>query len=93
MLHQLIEQYEGQIAHSWADCGHIEGVYLKLDLKPGSRPFKRVPYRQSFIMMQEINEQIKRLLDAGFIEVSNSEFASPITMAPKKGAGGKGGDN
>ena len=89
MLHQLLQQYEDQIAHTWADCGEIEGIFLKLDLKPGSRPFKRMPYRQSFLMMKEIDEQIKRLLDAGFIEVSNSEYASPITMVPKKGAGGK----
>ena len=83
-LHQLIARYESQIAQNWSDCGLIEGVYLKLDLKPGSRPFKRLPYRQSFEMMNEVDEQCRKLWEAGFIEPSNSEFASPVTMVPKK---------
>ena len=83
-LHKLIARYESQIAQNWSDCGLIDGVYLKLDLKPGSRPFKRHPYRQSFEMMNEIESQCRKLWEADFIEPSNSEFASPVTMVPKK---------
>ena len=83
-LHELIRKYETQVAQSWADCGLIEGIYMKLDLKPGSQPFKRRPYRQSFEMMREIDDQCDKLLDAGFIVPSNSEFASAVTMAAKK---------
>ena len=83
-LHDLLKRYNLQIASHWADTGLIEGIFLKLDLKPGSKPFKRRPYRQSYRMMEEIEKQVKKLLEAGFIVPSNSEFASPVTMVPKK---------
>ena len=83
-LHSLLKRYNFQIASHWADTGLIEGIFLKLDLKPGSQPFKRRPYKQSYTMCEEIEKQIKKLLEAGFIVPSNSEFASPVTMVPKK---------
>ncbi len=83
-LHSLIQQHVSQIASHWADCGLIEGIYMKLDLKPGSQPFRQRPYRQSFPMMKEIEAQTEKLLKAGFIRPSNSEFASAVTMVPKK---------
>jgi hypothetical protein len=85
----LLIDYDSTIAKTWADCGKIEGVYLKLNLKPGSKPFKFAPYNSSFKHEDEITKQIKELLAAGFISPSNSNYASPVLMVPKKIIDGK----
>ena len=84
---KVVDEYKDTIAKSWADCGKIEGVYLKLDLKPGAKPFKYAPYKSAYEQMDEIERQCKKLLEAGFIRPSNSNYASPIVMVPKKQVG------
>ena len=86
---QIINKYEDTIAKEWADCGKIEGVYLKLDLKPGATPFKYAPYKTAYQQMDEIERQCNKLLEAGFIRPSNSNYASPVLMVPKKQIGDK----
>ena len=81
---QLISDYDHTIAKTWADCGVIKGVYLKLDLKPGAKPFKYKPYKSSYTMQDEIEEQCTKLFNAGFIIPSDSQYASPVLMIPKK---------
>ena len=83
-FNRLTKRYQSTIAKSWADCGKIQGVYLKLDLKPGAKPFKYAPYRTSYAQIDEQNKQCQQLLEAGFIRPSNSNFASPVLMVPKK---------
>ena len=88
-FNRILKRYKDTIARTWADCGKIEGVYLKLDLKPGAKPFKYAPYKSSFEQLDEIDEQCNQLLEAGFIIPSNSNFASPVLMVPKKIVGNK----
>ena len=83
----MIVHYENTIAKHWADCGKIHGVYLKLDLKPGATPFKKAPYKTTFQHMDEIEKQCNKLLEAGFIRPSNSNYASPVCMVAKKKIG------
>ena len=83
-FNKMLNRYQNTMAKSWADCGKIEGVYLKLDLKPGAKPFKYTPYKTGFEQMDEIDKQCNKLLEAGFIRPSNSNFASPVLMVPKK---------
>ena len=86
---RIMKKYQNTIAKEWADCGKIEGVYLKLDLKPGATPFKYAPYKTAYEQMDEIERQINKLLAAGFIRPSNSNYASPVLMVPKKQIGDK----
>ena len=72
------------MARTWADCGKVEGAYLKLDLKPSSVPFKYAPYKTSYEQMDEISKQIDKLSEANFIRPSQSSYASPVLMVPKK---------
>ena len=85
----IVNKYKDTIAKEWADCGRIDGVFLKLDLKPGATPFKYAPYKTAFEQMDEIERQCNKLLAAGFIRPSNSNFASPVLMVPKKQIGDK----
>ena len=68
----------------WSDCARIEGVYLKLDLKPGAKSFKYLPYKTTFTQSDELDKLTDKLLEANFISPSKSEFASPVLMIPKK---------
>ncbi|MCP5012197.1 MAG: hypothetical protein GY942_19645, partial [Aestuariibacter sp.] len=47
-LAALLKRYEDQCSQEWAHTGKIPGVTLKLDLYPGSQPFKRAPYPTNF---------------------------------------------
>ena len=86
-FYDIINTYNDTMARTWADCGKIEGVYLKLDLKPGAVPFKYAPYKTAFTQMDEIEDQVTKLLEAKFISPSKSSFASPVLMVPKKKIG------
>ena len=85
---ETIKRYDTIVAKHWADCGKIEGISLKLELKPDTKPWKRAPYSQSYKLQEECRRQITRLLEADFIEPSNSEFASPVLFVPKKNING-----
>ena len=57
---------------------------MKLDLKPGAKSFKYLPYKTTFTQSDELDKQTDKLLEANFISPSKSEFASPVLMIPKK---------
>ena len=62
-------------------------MHLKLDLKPGAQPFKYMPYKTTYKHEDELDRQMDQLLEADFIRPSNSEYASPVLMVPKKKIG------
>ena len=82
-----MSDYDSVVAKHWADCGLIPGITLKLDLKPGTVPYKLAPYPTSYKMMDEWQRQRTQLEGAKFIVRSNSEFAHPFRWVPKKQVG------
>jgi hypothetical protein len=49
-----------------------------IDLKPGTEPIARMPYRMSTPELQELRMQLKELLDLGLIRPSVSPWGAPI---------------
>ncbi|GKC39193.1 hypothetical protein Tco_1051577, partial [Tanacetum coccineum] len=47
-------------------------VEFKIDLVPGAAPISRAPYRLAPLEMKELSEQLKELLEKGFIRPSLS---------------------
>ncbi|GKG47642.1 hypothetical protein Tco_0507127, partial [Tanacetum coccineum] len=47
-------------------------VEFKIDLVPGATPVARAPYRLAPLEMKELSEQLKELLEKGFIRPSSS---------------------
>jgi hypothetical protein len=55
-----------------------------IDLKPGTEPIARMPYRMSTPELQELKMQLKELLDLGLIRPSVSPWGAPIIFIRKK---------
>jgi hypothetical protein len=55
-----------------------------IELLPGAQPFRLRPYRYTPQQKNEIEKQVKEMLDSGVIQQSFSPFASPILLVKKK---------
>ena len=56
------------------------GIYIILDTRPISIP----PYRMAPVELKELKEQLKGLLDKGFIRTSVLPWGAPILFVRKK---------
>jgi hypothetical protein len=55
-----------------------------IELKPGTTPIYKTPYRMATPELAELKEHIKELLEKGFIRPSSSEWGAPMIFVPKK---------
>jgi hypothetical protein len=55
-----------------------------IDLKPGTEPIARTPYRMSTPALQELKMKLKELLDLGLIHPSVSSWGAPVIFIRKK---------
>jgi hypothetical protein len=55
-----------------------------IDLKPGTEPIVRTPYRMSNLELQDLRMQLKELLDLGLIRPSVSPWGAPVIFIRKK---------
>lgn len=84
------------LCKTYSDVFHIEGDKFttnnfytqKINMSDNSPVFSR-NYRQPYVHKEEINKQVKILLENDLIELSTSSFNSPIIIVPKKSSDGK----
>ncbi|XP_070002525.1 uncharacterized protein [Nicotiana sylvestris] len=55
-----------------------------IDLLPGMQPISILPYRMAPAVLKELKEQLKDLLEKGFIKPSTSPWGAPILFVRKK---------
>ena len=55
-----------------------------IDVVPGTDPISMPPYRMAPAELKELNEQLKELLDKGFIRPSSSPWGAPVLFVKKK---------
>jgi hypothetical protein len=55
-----------------------------IELKPGTAPIYKTPYRMATLELAELKEHIKKLLEKGFICPSSSPWGAPVVFVPKK---------
>ena len=63
--------------------GEIKATEHRIELKPDMKPIRQLPYRQGLYKRKKTEDAIKEMLEAGVIEEANSEWASPVVLAPK----------
>jgi Reverse transcriptase (RNA-dependent DNA polymerase) len=56
---------------------------LSLQLQPGKKPVRIEPYRVNLQKADYMKRELQLMLEFGFIEESNSQFASPVVLVPK----------
>lgn len=77
MLRKHAKMWDGSL-------GSINVTEHRIDLEPGTRPMRSMPYRQGPARRAVVRDQIDTMLRAGVIEPATAEWASPVVLVPKK---------
>ena len=83
---KLLKTNSDLFARSETDLGKTSLVKMKIETSCEG-PIKQKPYKTPFSQRPLVEKQINDLLDANIIRQSNSPWASPIIMVPKKDGG------
>jgi hypothetical protein len=59
-------------------------IEFVIELKPGTAPIYKTPYRITTAELAELKEHIKELLQKGFMHPSSSPWGAPVIFVPKK---------
>jgi hypothetical protein len=59
-------------------------IKFVIELKPGTAPIYKTPFRMITLELAELMEHIKELLEKGFIRPSASPWGAPMIFFPKK---------
>ena len=83
-LCDLMQKYMSTLLSSskW-DVGYCDTLPFRVELKPDARPARDRPYRYSPRMTDLVKVEIDKLLAAGIIRPSLSEWASPVVAVLK----------
>jgi transposase InsO family protein len=82
-LKALLIKYKDLFSNSYLDLGCAKNGYFFIetgDAKPIKQPPRRVPYH----LMPHLQAEVDKLLEAGIIQPSTSEWSSPVVMVRKK---------
>jgi hypothetical protein len=63
--------------------GRVTATKHRIELTPGARPVHCQPYRAGPKARDAEAQEVHRMLQAGVIEPSSSEWASPVVLVPK----------
>ena len=63
--------------------GEINATEHRIELKPGTKPIRQLPYHQGLHKRKVKDAAIKEMLKQGVIEEANTEWPSPVVLAPK----------
>jgi hypothetical protein len=55
-----------------------------IELKPGTAPIYKTPYKMTIPKLAELKKHIKELLEMGFIRPSSSPWGAPVIFVLKK---------
>jgi hypothetical protein len=59
-------------------------IEFVIELKPGTTPIYKTPYRMATPELAELKEHIKELLEKGFIHPTSSPWGAPVIFVLKK---------
>ena len=62
----------------------VREIEFCIDVVPGIDPISMPPYRMAPAELKELNEQLKELLDKGFIRPSTSPWGAPVLFVRRK---------
>jgi hypothetical protein len=59
-------------------------IEFVIELKPGTAPIYKTPFRMTTLELAKLKEHISELLEKGFICPSSSPWGAPVIFVPKK---------
>jgi hypothetical protein len=85
--HPTIQQLLSEYDHLFATPTELpprRAANHQINLVPGAQPVRVHPYHYSPIQKNEIEEQLKEMLQNGVVRPSTSSFASPVLLVRRK---------
>jgi hypothetical protein len=61
-----------------------QDIEFVVELKPGTAPIYKTPFRMTIPELAELKEHIRELLEKRFIHPSSSPWGAPVIFVPKK---------
>jgi hypothetical protein len=61
-----------------------QDIKFVIELKPGTAPIYKTPFRMTTLELAKLKEHIKELLEKGFIHPNSSPWGAPMIFVPKK---------
>ena len=86
-MEEILDEFRDVFAFDASELGIIEGETYHIKLTDETPVFKQ-QYRLSQAEKEILQEQMEERKAVGFIRTSNSEWAAPVTMPPKKDENG-----
>jgi len=86
-LEEILDEFRDVFAFDASELGIIEGETYRIKLTDETPVFKQ-QYRLSQAEKEILQEQMEERKAVGFIRTSNSDWAAPVTMPPKKDENG-----
>lgn len=82
-LGELLCTYEHRFSHHSTDLGHVTVDPFRIILKSDARPVKQRPYRHSPVLAAKVQTEIDKLVLAGILRRSYSNWSSPLVVIAK----------
>nr|XP_029734517.1 uncharacterized protein LOC115269867 [Aedes albopictus] len=82
----LVNRYRSCFAVNLKEIGYTDIETMHISLKE-DKVVRHVPYRVAYGQRKYLQDEIKDLLENDIIEVSTSEYASPVVIVPKRTGG------
>ena len=79
----VVDEFE-QVFRDIPGLPPIREVEFSIELKPGTQPISRTPYRMAPIELVELKKQLDELIEQGFIRPSASPWGAPVLFVKKK---------
>jgi hypothetical protein len=61
-------------------------IEFVIELKPGTAPIYKTPFRMTTPELAELKEHIRELLEKGFIHPSSSPWGAPVILSQRRTA-------
>jgi hypothetical protein len=80
----MVKEFPNVIPEELSGMPLDRDIEFVIELKPGTTPIYKTPFRMTTIELAELKKHIKELLEKGFIHPSWSSLGALVIFVPKK---------
>lgn len=84
IMEQIVSEFGQVFGEPAAGLPPKRNIDHRIELKEGTQPIARTPYRLNPEKLEELERQLKALEESGYIRKSNSPWGAPVLFVGKK---------